>query len=54
LSNVFSAFVIAFFLDRFGAEGVFAFIAGCMVIAASLIALLGPMTSNRALEAISR
>jgi putative MFS transporter len=53
LSNVFSAFVIAFFLGRFGAEGVFAFIAACMVIAASAIALLGPMTSNRALEAIS-
>jgi putative MFS transporter len=53
LSTVFSAFVIAFFLDRFGAEGVFAFIAGCMAIAASSIALLGPQTSNRALEVIS-
>ncbi len=54
LSNVFSAFVIAFFLGRFGAEGVFAFIAGCMVLAACSIALLGPLTTNRALETISR
>jgi putative MFS transporter len=54
LSTVFSAFVIAFFLDRFGADGVFAFIAGSMVIAAGAIALLGPPTSNRALEEISR
>jgi putative MFS transporter len=54
LSNVFSAFVIAFFLQEFGAPGVFAFIAGCMAIAASAIALLGPATSNRALESISR
>jgi putative MFS transporter len=54
LSNVFSAFVIAFILGEFGAPGVFAFIAACMAIAASAIALLGPATSNRALEAISR
>jgi putative MFS transporter len=54
LSTVFSAFVIAFFLDRFGTGGVFAFIAGSMLIAAGAIALLGPPTSNRALEEISR
>ena len=54
LSNVFSAFVIAFFLGEFGAPGVFAIIAGCMALAALAVALLGPMTSNRALEAISR
>jgi len=54
LSNVFSAFAIAFILDRFGAPGVFAFIAGCMAIAAGAIAFLGPRTSNRPLEAISR
>ena len=53
LSTVFSAFLIAFFLERFGTGGVFAFIAGSMLIAASAIALLGPPTSNRALEAIS-
>jgi putative MFS transporter len=54
LSNVFSAFVIAFFLEEFGAPGVFAFIAACMVIAAGSVALLGPRTSHRSLEAISR
>ena len=54
LSNVFSPFLIAFFLQEFGAAGVFAFIAGCMAIAASSIALLGPATSHRSLEAISR
>jgi putative MFS transporter len=54
LSTVFSAFFIAFFLDRFGADGVFAFIAGSMLIAAGAIALLGPLTSNRTLEDISR
>jgi len=54
LSTVFSAFVIAFFLDRFGAIGVFAFIAGSMAIAAGSVALLGPATGNRALEEIAR
>ena len=53
LSNVFSAFVIAFILAESGAQGVFAFIAGCMAIAAGSVALLGPRTSHRALEAIS-
>ena len=53
LSTVFSAFVIAFFLDRFGTGGVFVFIAGSMAIAALAIALFGPPTSNRALEEIS-
>lgn len=53
LSTVFSGFVIAFLLARFGATGVFAFIAGCMVVAATAVALLGPPTTNRPLEAIS-
>ena len=53
LSTVFSAFFIAFFLDRFGAAGVFGFIAGCMLIAAVSIAVAGPATTNRPLEAIS-
>jgi len=53
LSTVFSAFVIAFFLGEFGATGVFTFIAGSMLIAALAILMLGPRTSNRALEAIS-
>ena len=53
LSTVFSVFIIAFFLDRFGTGGVFAFIAGSMVIAACAIALFGPATTNRALEDIA-
>jgi MFS transporter, putative metabolite:H+ symporter len=53
LSTVFSAFVIAFFLERFGTGGVFALIAGSMLIAAGAIALLGPPTSRRALEDIA-
>jgi putative MFS transporter len=53
LSTVFSAFVIAFFLERFGTGGVFAFIAGSMLIAAGVIAILGPPTSRRALEDIA-
>jgi putative MFS transporter len=54
LSVVFSAFVIAFFLDRFGVPGVFALIAGSMVVVMLAIGIYGPKTSNRALEEISR
>lgn len=53
LSTVFSGFVIAALLGQFGAGGVFVFIAGCMVVAASAVAALGPPATNRALEAIS-
>lgn len=52
-SVVFSSFAIAFFLDRFGVPGVFAFIAGCMVIVMLSIGIFGPRTNNLALEAIS-
>jgi putative MFS transporter len=54
LSVVFSAFVIAFFLDRFGVPGVFALIAGSMVVVMLAIGVYGPKTSNRALEEISK
>jgi len=53
LSGVFSAFVIASFLDHFGVPGVFAFIAGCMAMVMLSIGLLGPRTSKLALETIS-
>ncbi|MGD0436534.1 MAG: MFS transporter [Bryobacteraceae bacterium] len=53
LSVVFSAFVISFFLDRFGVPGVFALIAGSMVAVTLAIGLLGPRTNNQALEKIS-
>jgi putative MFS transporter len=52
-SVIFSSFAIAFFLDRFGVPGVFAFIAGSMVIVILAIALFGPKTNNLALESIS-
>ena len=54
LSVVFSAFVIAFFLDRFGVPGVFAFIAGSMAVVILSIGLFGPRTNKLALEAISK
>ena len=52
ISAVFSAFMIAFFLDEFGTFGVFAFIAGSMVMVMLSIAT-GPAVNNRSLEAIS-
>ena len=54
LSTVFSAFVIAFFLDRFGVAGVFALIAASMGIVVLAIGLFGPKTRNLSLKAISR
>jgi putative MFS transporter len=54
LSTVFSAFVIAFFLDRFGVSGVFALIAASMMVVALAIGVFGPRTRNLSLEAISR
>jgi MFS transporter, putative metabolite:H+ symporter len=54
LSVVFSSFMIAFFLDRFGVSGVFALIAGSMLVVMLAIGLLGPRTNNLSLEAISK
>ena len=54
LSTVFSAFVIAFVLDRVGVGGVFALIAASMVVVALAIGFFGPRTNNLSLEAISR
>ena len=54
LSVVFSAFAISFVLDRFGVPGVFAFIAGSMLVVMLAIGVMGPRTSQRALEAISQ
>jgi putative MFS transporter len=53
ISVVFSSFVIGFFLDRFGAAGVFSLIAGSMLMVMLAIGLLGPPTNNLALEKIS-
>ncbi|WP_216851313.1 MFS transporter [Acidisphaera sp. L21] len=53
ISAVFSAFMIAFFLNEFGTLGVFTFIAGSMVMVMLAIAT-GPRVNNRPLEEISR
>jgi putative MFS transporter len=53
LSVVFSAFAISFILDRFGVPGVFAFIAGSMLIVILTIGWMGPRTNQLALQAIS-
>jgi putative MFS transporter len=52
LSVIFSSFLIAYLLKIFGAEGVFVFIAGAMVVVMLAIGLFGPRTSNLALEKI--
>ena len=54
ISTVLSAFIIAFVLRRFGAPGVFVFIAGCMGMVALVIGLFGPNTRGRALERVSQ
>jgi putative MFS transporter len=53
LSVIFSSFVIAYLLRGFGAPGVFAFIAGAMLVVMATIGFFGPRTSGVALEKIS-
>lgn len=53
LSVVFSAFAIAFILERFGVPGVFVFIAGSMGIVMFVIGCFGPRTNQLSLEKIS-
>ena len=52
-SAIFSGFIIAFFLGRYGTIGVFSFIAGAMAIVVIVIAGFGPAVTNRRLEAIA-
>jgi MFS transporter, putative metabolite:H+ symporter len=52
-STIFSGFFIAFFLSRYGTAGVFAFIAGAMVVVFIVIAFFGPAVNRRRLEAIA-
>ena len=54
LSVVFSSFVIGFVLNRAGVPGVFALIAGSMVVVMLAIGVLGPRTNRLALETISQ
>ncbi len=53
LSTVFSSFMIAFFLARSGAPGVFAFIGAAMLVVVLSIGLFGPRTRGLPLELIS-
>ena len=52
-SAIFSGFIIAFFLGRYGTIGVFGFIAGAMVIVFIVIGGFGPAVTKRRLEAIA-
>ena len=53
-STIFIGFIIAFCLRNYGTIGVFVFIATSMVIVFLVIAIMGPQTTGRRLEAISR
>ncbi len=53
LSTVFSAFVIAFFLGKFGVAGVFTLIAASMTVVMLAIGIFGPKVRNLSLEEIS-
>jgi putative MFS transporter len=54
LSTVFSSFMIAFFLQRFGTIGVFAFIASAMLVVVLSVGILGTRTRGQALEEIAQ
>jgi len=53
LSTIFTSFMIAFFLQRFGTKGVFAFIAASMLMVILSIGIFGDKTKGLALEEIS-
>lgn len=54
LSTVVNAFMIAFFLQHFGAPGVFGFISIAMLVVVLSVGLFGPRTNGLALEEIAR
>ncbi|HUK89838.1 MAG TPA: MFS transporter [Blastocatellia bacterium] len=54
LSTVFSSFMIAFFLQRFGTIGVFGFIAFAMLMVVLSVGILGTRTGGQALEEIAQ
>ncbi len=53
-SAIFTAFVIAFSLARFGSTGVFVLIAACMVVVAATIGGFGPRVTRLRLEQVNR
>ncbi len=52
-SAVFTSLVIGVLLTRFGATGVFVFIAGAMAVAGGVVGIFGPRTRGLSLEAIA-
>jgi len=54
LSAIFSSFVIAFFLRKYGTAGVFLLIASGMLIVFGVVGGLGPRTNRMRLEEIAR
>jgi len=52
-STIFSGFIIAFCLERYGTTGVFSFIAAAMVVVFCVVGAFGPATTRRRLEAIA-
>jgi putative MFS transporter len=52
-SAIFSGFIIAALLARYGTTGVFTFIAGAMAIVFIVIGGFGPPVTHRRLEAIA-
>lgn len=54
LSTVFSSFMIAFFLQKFGTLGVFTFTAFAMLVVILSVGILGPRTRGRTLEEIAQ
>ena len=50
-STIFIGFIIAWCLRNYGTLGVFTFIAGSMIIVFFVIAIMGPRTTGRRLEA---
>ena len=53
-STIFTGFIIAAILQRFGVPGVFMFVASAMAVVVLSIGAFGPRTNQRSLEEISR
>ena len=53
-SAIFTSLMIGFFLNHFGVNGVFAFIAAAMLVVVLVIGVFGPRTKGLALEAIAK
>ena len=53
-STIFTSFIIAFALGRFGTVGVFVLIAACMVVVFVAIGVFGPRTTRLRLEVVAR